>query len=289
MYFHNDEPNPRTVQNTTEFNYLTTYAEYTELVPKYKKENSRGLKGDKKEDAELDVEEFFELLVQKGVNDLKIFTELLLIELESGISVELEIKGYASPRAKSDYNEHLSRRRINSLVNYLNEYNGGIFKPYLKKKAFNGAELTIVENPFGEQAAADNVSDNLKDEKESIYSRGARLERKIEIRSVSFKASEVRGNEALIEMGDVKEGSIIENSYTLHNPTDKEIRLDSIISQCGCTVPELSQDFIPPGESIEIKLIFDSSGKTGYQTRSVVIYSSSFIEPKMLTLHGFVH
>jgi len=99
----------------------------------------------------------------------------------------------------------------------------------------------------------------------------------------------VRGNEALIEMGDVKEGSIIENSYTLHNPTDKEIRLDSIISQCGCTVPELSQDFIPPGESIEIKLIFDSSGKTGYQTRSVVIYSSSFIEPKMLTLHGFVH
>jgi len=89
LYFHNDEPNPRTVQNTTEFNYLTTYAEYTELVPKYKKENSRGLKGDKKEDAELDVEEFFELLVQKGVNDLKIFTELLLIELESGISVEL--------------------------------------------------------------------------------------------------------------------------------------------------------------------------------------------------------
>jgi len=289
LYFHNDEPNPRTTQTSTEFNYLTTYNEYLELIPKYKKENSKGLKGDSKADAEIDVEEFFELLVQKGVSDLEIFTELLLLELSAGISVELEIKGYASPRAKSDYNENLSRRRINSLVNYLNEFNGGVFRPYLKKKAFNGAELTIVENPFGEQAAAAGVSDNLANEKESIYSRGARLERKIEIRSVSFKAKEARNNESIIEMGDIREGSTIENIYTLNNPTDSTIYLDSIISQCGCTVPELTQDFIPPGENIEIKLIFDSTDKTGFQTKSVVIYSSSFSEPKLLTIRGFVH
>jgi len=289
LYFHNDEPNPRTTQITTEFNYLTTYKEYLELIPKYKKENSHGLKGDKKSDAELDVEEFFELLVQKGVSDLGIFTDLLLKELASGISVELEIKGYASPRAKSDYNENLSRRRINSLINYLNEYNGGVFRPYLKKKAFNGAELTVVENPFGEEAAADNVSDNLANEKESIYSRGARLERKIEIRSVSFKAEEARSNESLIEMGDIKEGSTVENSYTLSNPTDSTIYLDSIISQCGCTVPELSQEFIKVGESIEIKIIFDSTDKKGFQTKSIVVYSSSFTEPKILTVRGFVY
>ena len=289
LYFHNDEPNPRTRLTETEFNYLTTYNEYLELISTYKKENSKGTKGESKVDAELDVEDFFELLVQKGVADLEIFSELLLKELESGKSVELEVKGYASPRAKSDYNEHLSRRRINSLVNYLNEYGGGLFRPYLNGKAFNGADLTVIENPFGEEAAADGVSDVLENEKESIYSRGARLERKIEIRSVTFKEQELAANEAVIELGDLVEGDKISSVYTLTNSTDSIIQLDSIISSCGCTVPSLIQDFIPVGESIDISLEFDTSEKSGFQEKKVVIYSDSFSEPKVLIIRSFVH
>jgi len=289
LYFHNDEPNPRTKLTETEFNYLTTYQEYLELIPTYKKENSKGTRGEAKVDAELDVEDFFELLVEKGVSDLALFSKLLLKELETGKSVELEVKGYASPRAKSDYNEKLSRRRINSLVNYLQEYGGGVLRPYLKNKAFNGAELTIVENPFGEAAAAQGVSDALEDEKESIYGRGARLERKIEIRSVTFKETELGENEAVLELGDVNEGEKINSVYTLTNSTDLEIQLDSIISSCGCTVPSLAQDFIPAGESIDITLEFETSEKSGYQEKKVVIYSSSFTEPKVLIIKSFVH
>ena len=289
LFFHNDEPNPRTKLIETEFNYLTTYQEYLELIPAYKKENSRGTRGESKLDAELDVEDFFELLVEKGVSDLALFSKLLLKELATGKSVELEVKGYASPRAKSDYNEKLSRRRINSLVNYLNEYEGGVFRPYLKQKAFNGAELIIVENPFGEQAAAKGVSDALEDEKESIYSRGARLERKIEIRSVTFKETELKESEAVIELGDIREGEMISSIYTLTNSTDMDIQLDSIVSSCGCTVPSLMSDFIPAGESIDITLEFDASEKEGYQEKKVAIYSSSFTEPKVLIIKSFIH
>ncbi|MFK7755692.1 MAG: DUF1573 domain-containing protein [Flavobacteriales bacterium] len=289
LYFHNDEPNPRTRLTETEFNYLTTYNEYLDLIPRYIKENSKGTRGEAKLDAELDVEEFFELFVEKGVSDLEVFSELLLKELSSGKSVELEVKGYASPRAKSDYNENLSRRRIHSLVNYLTEYQGGVFKPYLNSKAFNKAELTVVENPFGEEAAASNVSDALEDEKESIYSRGARLERKIEIRSVTFLEPEIRSNEAVLELGDVKKNEVVTTSYTLTNPSDQTIYLDSIISSCGCTVPKLEKDFIPAGEDLVIELEFDTTDKDGYQQKSVVIYSAQFTEPKILTIRSFVN
>jgi len=289
LYFHNDEPNPRTRLTETEFNYLTTYQSYLDLVPTYKKENSKGTRGETKLDAELDVEEFFEYFVQKGVADLELFSELLLKELETGKSVELEVKGYASPRAKSDYNENLSRRRISSLVNYLNEYKGGVFKPYLKEKAFNGASLSIVENPFGEEAASATVSDALEDEKESIYSRGARLERKIEIRSVTFKEPETLPNESVLELGDITSTELVNTTYTLENTGTEPIQLDSIISSCGCTVPSLEKDFIPAGESLEIGLEFNPEGKSGYQEKRVVIYSSSFTEPKILTLRSFVH
>ncbi len=289
LYFHNDEPNPKTRLTETEFNYLTTYEKYLDLIPSYKKENSKGTKGDAKVDAEIDVEEFFELFVQKGVKDLELFSELLLKELYSGKSVELEVKGYASPRAKSDYNENLSRRRINSLVNYLYEYKGGVLRSYMKKKAFNKAELTIIENPFGEEAAADNVSDVLTDEKESIYSRGARLERKIEIKSVTFKESPAEENEFILELGDLPENELVSSTYTIHNPTDQTIYLDSIISSCGCTVPKLTKDYVLAGESLDIELEFDTTDKSGYQQKRVVVYSSSFSEPKIITIRSFVH
>jgi hypothetical protein len=159
----------------------------------------------------------------------------------------------------------------------------------LKQKAFNGAELTIVENPFGEHAAAKGVSDALEDEKESIYSRGARLERKIEIRSVTFKETELKESEAVIELGDIREGEMISSIYTLTNSTDMDIQLDSIVSSCGCTVPSLMSDFIPAGESVDITLEFDASEKEGYQEKKVAIYSSSFTEPKVLIIKSFVH
>lgn len=184
LYFHNDYPDPRTRDTTTTQTYEQTYKDYTHLYNKYRREYSADLKNEEKTNAEVEIDELFSNYIDKGINDLRMFTPLLLKELEDGKSITLTIKGYASPLSKTDYNVNLTLRRIASLVNYLNQYDDGVLAPYINGTAENGATLSFIKVPFGEYQA-NEVSDDLEDKRNSVYSPGAALERKIEIIAIS--------------------------------------------------------------------------------------------------------
>ena len=66
LYFHNDEPNPRNTDTITRLNYKQTYDSYLSLIPKYKKEYSKGLFGEKAEEAKEDISDFFVEYVEQG-------------------------------------------------------------------------------------------------------------------------------------------------------------------------------------------------------------------------------
>ena len=185
LYFHNDEPNPKTTDTTTHLNYIETYRNYSALKNKYKREYSKGLIGDLSEEAKEDIGDFFIEYVEQGVVDLKEFSRLLLIELKKGQKLVITVKGFASPLAKSDYNVKLTKRRIQSFVNYLSEHDNGTIKHYI-----NNGSLSFEAIPFGEYTASTFVSDNVNDKKNSIYNRKAALERKIEIQSVSINKNQ---------------------------------------------------------------------------------------------------
>lgn len=86
------------------------------------------------------------------------------------------LRGYTSPRAASDYNDKLSARRIVSVKNHFNEFNGGIFKQFV-----DSGNLVIIEKPFGESQAKQDVSDDMQDVRNSVYGVPASLERRVEI------------------------------------------------------------------------------------------------------------
>ena len=100
----------------------------------------------------------------------------ILADLRQGKTIQLQIKGYASPLHKKQYNINLSKRRIKSFVNYVEQYEGKVFSPYIEEGLFQ-----ITELPFGESKATKKVSDNPNDRLKSIYSLAAVLERRIEI------------------------------------------------------------------------------------------------------------
>ncbi|HRP54381.1 MAG TPA: hypothetical protein PLI97_12855, partial [Fluviicola sp.] len=141
LYFHNDVPNPRSKESTTNVNYIDSYNDYIAMLPEYRKEYSKGLNGDKILEAEEDIESFFMQYVEQGVKDLELFQSLLLEELQKGYRIRLNVKGFASPLAKTDYNVNLTKRRIMSLENYLRFYNNGVFAPFLDGTALNGGKL----------------------------------------------------------------------------------------------------------------------------------------------------
>ena len=229
LYFHNDEPNPRSTDTTTKRNYVDTYKEYIAMTETYKKEYSKGLTGEDAEDAQIDIELFFEDYVKRGAKDLEDFSEILVEAMQNGFEIELTIKGYASTLAKSDYNVNLTKRRIASLKNYLREYKKGVFIPYINNTDSSGTTLTFVDIPFGEYKASTLVSDNLNDLKNSVYSRSAALERKIEILAVSVKdAVKTSLSDSIVsELGklDISETTISLNAFLQQGKNWKEIKL----------------------------------------------------------------
>ncbi len=289
LYFHNDEPNPKTRDTTTNVNYFDSYTAYRDMLNKYQKEYSKGLKGDKAEEAKEDIESFFIEYVDQGVKDLQQFQELLLEELDKGRAIELTIKGYASPLAKSDYNVNLTKRRIWSLINYLNEYGEGEFSRYIDKN-----QLTFKEVPFGEYVAGSLVSDNLNDQKNSVYSRAAGLERKIEIQSVSFIKDTImekvlETESQLRDLGIIPKTDVQSIKYTITNTNDHSIEIDSTRVPCHCSTLEIAKRKLAPGESTEVIFTFDPAEYAGQKfVKSVYIKTKDATEELRLIITGTV-
>lgn len=275
LYFHNDVPNPRSTASTTNVNYIDSYTDYIAMIGTYKNEYAKGLTGEKIEDAHEDIESFFLEYVEQGVKDLELFRDLMLEELRKGISLELTVKGFASPLAKSDYNVNLTKRRIASLVNYLSVYEQGVFKPYLTNTAPNGAKITIKEVPFGEYTANKIISDNPNDQKNSIYSRAASLERKIEIQSISIIQTDsinpVQTDVQLQDFGKISPITEVKKIFKVTNTSEKVVHFTPSEIPCECNTVTLEKQVLNPGESTEVSVTFNPAGYLGNVVKSIYL------------------
>ena len=106
LYFHNDEPDCCTMKISTEKTYKEAYISYFNMKSEYNKYNSN-------------LESFFQDSLKGNFNKLKIIFSHILSDLKQGKKIQLQIKGYASPLHKKQYNSNLSKRRIKSFVNYV--------------------------------------------------------------------------------------------------------------------------------------------------------------------------
>lgn len=289
LYFHNDEPNPKTRDTTTNLTYMESYEAYLALEDKYKKEYSAGLSGDKSEEAKEDIDDFFTQYVEQGIVDLEEFIRLLKIELDKGYAIEVTVKGFASPLAQTDYNVNLTKRRIASLINYLYLFDNGAFVPYLDQTAENGGALTFVQIPFGEYTADGLISDNFNDQKNSVYSRKAALERKIEIQSVSFAKqdtsyAELKFDSQIFDFGEATKGSQLTHTFTFTNTGEQTLIIDRLEVDCACLTYTIDKSEVLPGEVATITLTLDTSNLSGLSVRKVVIFANIENQQKEVTV-----
>lgn len=185
LYFHNDEPDPRTTKTTTKRNYVDVFRDYERMRKAYVKEYTTGLEGESKEAAENKIREFFSDSVKAGLENLDRFAALMKEVLLKGETVKITLKGYCSPLASSDYNINLAKRRISSLRNYFIEKDNGWFVKYINNTTPGEGRIEISEVEVGELVKT-RASDNVEDKRNSVYSPEAAAERKIQIIAVSF-------------------------------------------------------------------------------------------------------
>jgi len=189
LYFHNDEPDKKTLAITTTKNYKKTYEDYVAMKELYKKEYAKGAKPADLERAQNDINTLFEDTVDVGMQELERFAQLLLKVLKDKEKVTITMQGFCSPLASTDYNINLAKRRISSLRNYFMEYHDSVFVKYVNNTNPEEGSITFLTEDVGELKARPNVSDDYYDTKNSVYSPAAAVERKIQIIAVSTFSS----------------------------------------------------------------------------------------------------
>lgn len=81
--------------------------------------------------------------------------------------------------------------------------------------------------------------------------------------------------DSVYNFGTIKEGDKITHSFTFKNTGTKPLIITEAHASCGCTVPEKPEKPIAPGETGIIKVVFNSSGKSGHQEKSITVNSNA--------------
>ncbi|MBQ4442704.1 MAG: TonB family protein [Bacteroidales bacterium] len=180
LYFENDRPDPRTKNDFTSTEYKGLYDTYMTKMNTYVTEAGNGLSGNAKSQAENEVRTFFNDSIATGYDRLQKLTNTIVDLLESGSDVTFTISGFASPLSNNDYNMHLSSRRIESVLNYMKQANGGKLAPYITGEKEG---LTIYKNPNGEV----NHSEPSQAHRVTVYGLQAAKDRRIVIHNLMVR------------------------------------------------------------------------------------------------------
>lgn len=279
LYFHNDRPDPSTMDTTTEIAYDESYRDYKERVPKYIDTYAEGRSERMKDTAKDRMKRFFDERVDGGMQDLRVFSDLLLKELKKGQDIELTIKGYASPLANTEYNVHLTKRRIASLIKFLRAYEDGVYRNYLENEAEDGGSLSFLLKPYGEYSADSLVSDELEDKQRSVYSVSAALERKIEIERVKQVREDTSYAELVFakgvhDLGKVRADSTYTFDMSFRNEGKDTLAIDSVTSGSEALEVEAKKERLAPGDGGRIHIRLTPDEKKGKQLEKFVVYSN---------------
>lgn len=91
------------------------------------------------------------------------------------------------------------------------------------------------------------------------------------------------------DFGDIKQGETVSHIFVLSNSGGDLLKISDVKASCGCTAAAPEKKELAPGESTNLTVKFNSSGRQGKQTKTVRIFSNDTQNPEMiLTISGNV-
>lgn len=76
------------------------------------------------------------------------------------------------------------------------------------------------------------------------------------------------------DFGDMKQGDKKDYTFNLTNAGKSDLHIRNVRSSCGCTAVAPSKKVVSPGETVPIKVTFDSRGKRGRQSKSITVITN---------------
>ncbi|MBQ7061693.1 MAG: PD40 domain-containing protein [Bacteroidales bacterium] len=260
LYFHNDEPDPKSKLATTHTTYFQTYNRYMFMRSDYKRAHTLA-NGNVVYDSICDaIDYFFDYDVQYNCERFEQFLSLLLEDLKVGHRVSITVEGYASPIHTSAYNQLISKRRIASIVNQIMDWKKGILTRYM---GTGGGSLQIREAAYGSSHARRGVSADPTQTNRSVYSVEAAKERRIEILDYQYLEDDssliscLRVPTRAMHVGTYFTGEYADIQVHIRHEAVAETALDFIsVGHPDCKVVGYSK--ITPGRDLVIYLRMDN-------------------------------
>jgi len=90
------------------------------------------------------------------------------------------------------------------------------------------------------------------------------------------------------DFGTIIEGERVVCYFDYINDGGSDLVITSVEATCGCTTPGWSKEPLKPGESENLELIFDASGRSGSQRKIVTVQSNASNKQVRLTIRANV-
>jgi hypothetical protein len=76
------------------------------------------------------------------------------------------------------------------------------------------------------------------------------------------------------DFGKVSEGEVLQHTYVLKNDSPVTLQIIRIQTTCGCTISKAPEKkVIPPGESVDIQVSFNTRGYSGIVEQVVYVHT----------------
>ncbi|MEM6722565.1 MAG: DUF1573 domain-containing protein [Bacteroidota bacterium] len=147
-----------------------------------------------------------------------------------------------------------------------------------KLKVKIDSTTSVTKNATISDSSALNIAKNIPD--------SAKIPKKE--KAVPLKGSKISFSSKTYQYGSIQQGDKVDHTFTFTNTGDRPLNIQNAYASCGCTHP--SFPFLPvnPGKSGEIKVTFDSKGKSGFQKSKITIETDGSPKTVYLYLEGNV-
>jgi hypothetical protein len=104
--------------------------------------------------------------------------------------------------------------------------------------------------------------------------------------SNSFEGNgpQITFDKSVHEFNQIVAGEKVSYAFRFTNTGDSPLIITGIRSGCGCTVGDYPKEPLKPGEQGRITVVFNSSGRRGFQSESVNVLNNSDESPIVLRI-----
>lgn len=83
------------------------------------------------------------------------------------------------------------------------------------------------------------------------------------------------------DFGDIQQGTVVSHNYVIVNNGGDTLKILKVNPSCGCTAAKPDKDVLMSGEATNIKVEFNSAGRTGKQDKYVFVQTNEPGNPQL--------